>query len=88
MGCRRTYVGLRGRAAIALAVWAVAFTMLAVAAALPGGPTARLSVDDATPVVGQVVHFNASASGAHDAGNGRIVGYRFSFGDGQRTGWQ
>ncbi len=74
--------------AIALAVWSVAFTMLAVAAAIPEGPTAALTVDDAYPAVGQTVHFNASASTAHDAGNGRIVAYRFSFGDGQGTDWQ
>ncbi len=61
---------------------------LAVAAALPQGPTARLTVDDANPAVGQAVTLNASASTAHDAGNGRIVAYRFSFGDGQGTGWQ
>lgn len=88
MGSRRTYVALRRRAAIALAVWSVAFTMLAVAAALPEGPSASLTVDDAFPTVGQVVHFNASASTAHDAGNGRIVAYRFAFGDGQGTEWQ
>lgn len=88
MGSRRTFVALRRRAAIALAVWAVAFTMLAVAAAVPQGPTAALTVDDATPLVGQVVVFNASASTGHDAGNGRIVAYRFTFGDGQGTGSQ
>ena len=69
-------------------MWAVAFLTLAVAAALPQGPTARLAVDDAYPAVGQVVHFNASASEGHDAGNGRIVAYRFTFGDGQGTAWQ
>ena len=62
--------------------------MLAVAAALPEGPTARLTVDNAYPAVGEGVHFNASANEGHDAGNGRIVAYRFSFGDGQATGWQ
>ena len=69
-------------------MWAVAFTMLAVAAAIPQGPTAALSVDDAYPAVGQVVRFNASASSAHDEGNGKIVAYRFAFGDGQGTDWQ
>ncbi len=69
-------------------MWAVAFTMLAVVAAIPEGPTAALTADDAYPAVGQVVRFNASASQAHDAGNGRIVGYNFSFGDGFGTGWQ
>ncbi len=62
--------------------------MLALVAAVPGGPTAVLTVDDAAPVVGQVVHFNASGSLAHDQGNGRIVAYGFSFGDGSGTGWQ
>lgn len=88
MGSRRTLLVLRRRAAIALAVWAIAFTTLAVAAAIPQGPTAALTVDDAYPAVGQVVHFNASASLGHDAGNGRIVAYRFAFGDGQGTEWQ
>ncbi len=88
MGSRRTYVALRRRAAIALAVWAVAFTLLAVASAIPEGPTAALTVDDAYPAVGQTVVFNASASSAHDAGNGKILAYRFAFGDGQGTGWQ
>ena len=88
MGSRRTTVALRRRAAIALAVWAVAFTMLAVAAAIPEGPTAALSLDDAYPAVGQTVRFNASASSSHDEGNGRIVAYRFAFGDGQGTDWQ
>lgn len=88
MGSRRTTVALRRRAAIALAVWTVAFTMLAVAAALPEGPTASLTVDDAYPMVGQVVHFNASSSTGHDEGNGRIVAYDFSFGDGFGTGSQ
>ncbi len=69
-------------------MWAVALTMLAVVAALPEGPTASLSVDDAFPLVGQTVHFNASASTGHDAGNGRIAAYNFSFGDGIGTGWQ
>ncbi len=62
--------------------------MLAVAAALPEGPTAALTVDDAYPLVGQLVHFNASASAPHDSGNGRIVAYNFSFGDGFGTGPQ
>jgi len=66
-------------------VWAVAFSLLAVVAATPKGPTAMLSVDDLTPVVGQIVHFNASASVPHDNGKGRIVSYEFDFGDGNRT---
>ncbi len=60
---------------------------LAVVAAIPGGPTAVLTVDDPYPAVGQAVHFNASASTGHDWGNGRIVGYTFSFGDGFGTDW-
>ncbi len=70
-----------------MAVWAAAFLMLAVAAAIPEGPSAALSVDNAYPTVGEVVHFDASASVGHDAGNGRIVAYRFAFGDGQETDW-
>lgn len=73
---------------VALAVWAVAFSILAVVAAIPEGPTAALSVDDAYPSVGIAVHFNASASTGHDQGNGRIVAYRFAFGDGGGTVWQ
>lgn len=79
---------LRRLAAIALVVWAIALFTLAAAYALPGGPQAALSVDDASPVVGQGVHFNASASTGHDAGNGRIVAYAFTFGDGDGTDWQ
>lgn len=67
-------------------MWALALSMLALVAAIPGGPTAVLTVDDAYPAVGQAVHFNASASVAHDSGNGRIVAYAFSFGDGFATG--
>jgi len=69
-------------------VWAVAFSLLAVVAATPQGPTAALSADDVTPIVGQVVHFDASASVGHDNGNGRIVSFEFDFGDGNRTGEQ
>lgn len=69
-------------------MWAVAFSLLAVVSAIPGGPVASLTVDDAYPAVGQVVHFNASASRGHDQGNGLIVAYRFAFGDGQGTDWQ
>ena len=76
---------LRQRAGLASAVWAVAFSLLAVVAATPRGPTAALSVDDVTPVVGQIVHFDASASVGHDEGNGRIVSYEFDFGDGDGT---
>ncbi len=88
MGSRRTRAALRRRAAIALAVWALALSLLALVAAVPGGPTAVLTVDDASPVAGQVVQFNASGSLAHDQGNGRIVAYVFSFGDGSTTGSQ
>jgi hypothetical protein len=69
-------------------VWAVAFSLLAVVSAIPSGPVASLTVDDAYPAIGQVVHFNASASRGHDQGKGLIVAYRFVFGDGQRTDWQ
>src|SRR5207245_2015156 len=44
-----------------------------------------LSVEDVTPAVGQIVHFDASASVPHDQGNGRIVSYEFDFGDGSHT---
>ena len=82
---RRRGASLRQRAGLASAVYAVAFSLLAVVAATPRGPTAALSVDDVTPVVGQIVHFDASASVGHDEGNGRIVSYEFDFGDGDGT---
>ncbi len=85
MGRGRATLSLRERAGLAFAVWAVAFSLLAVVAATPQGPTAILSVDDVMPVVGQIVHFDASASVPHDHGNGRIVSYEFDFGDGNRT---
>ena len=66
-------------------MWAVAFSLLAVAAATPTGPTAMLSVDDLAPAVGHIVHFDASASIPHDQGKGRIVSYEFDFGDGNHT---
>lgn len=78
---------LRRQAGIALAVWSIAFSLLAVVAALPSGPNAALTVDDATPYVDQPVRFDASGSVGHDAGNGRIVAYAFTFGDGHATGW-
>jgi hypothetical protein len=78
-------LSLRQRAGVALAVWAIAFSLLAVASALPTGPRAVLTVDDPSPVVGQIVRFDASESLPHDQGRGRIVGYRFTFGDGQGT---
>jgi len=85
VGRREAKVSLRQRAGLASAVWAVAFSLFAVVAATPKGPTAVLSVDDLTPAVGQVVHFDASASIPHDQGNGRIVSYEFDFGDGNHT---
>ena len=88
MGSRRTKAALRRRAGIALAVWAIALSLLAVVSALPEGPKAVLTVDNAFPALGTAVHFNASGSTGHDRGNGRIVAYRFSFGDGQETEWQ
>lgn len=69
-------------------VWAIALFILAVAAAIPGGPTAALTADDMHPIVGQTVHFDASASVGHDQGLGRIVSYRFDFGDGAGTAEQ
>src|SRR5881628_3786019 len=85
VGRRGAKVSLRQRAGLASAVWAVAFSLLAVVAATPQGPTAVLSVDDTTPVVGQIVHFDASGSVPHDQGKGRIVSYEFDFGDGNHT---
>src|SRR6058998_4081390 len=85
VGRRGAKVSLRQRAGLASAVWAVAFSLLAVVSATPRGPTAMLSVDDTTPMIGQVVYFDASASVGHDNGNGRIVSYEFDFGDGNRT---
>ena len=85
MGRGRGVLSLRQRAGLASAVWAIAFSLLAVVAATPRGPTAALSVDDITPVVGQIVHFDASASVGHDEGKGRIVSYEFDFGDGTGT---
>ncbi len=78
----------RRQAGIMLAVWAIAFSLLAVVNAFPSGPTATLTLDFATPYVGQTVHFDASGSGGHDEGNGRIVAFTFAFGDGGTTGWQ
>lgn len=71
-----------------LAVWAIAFSLLAVVNALPSGPNAVLVADTTAPYTGQPVHFDASGSTGHDQGNGRIVAYVFVFGDGSTTGWQ
>lgn len=73
---------------IALAVWAVAFSLLAAASATDEEPTVVLTVDDSMPVVGQIVHFNATASQVHEEGSGRNFVYRFQFGDGTGTDWQ
>ncbi len=78
-------LSLHERAGIACVVWAIALFILAVAAAIPGGPTAALTADDLRPIVGQSVHFDAAASAGHDQGLGRIVSYRFDFGDGAGT---
>ncbi len=78
-------LSLRERAGIACVVWSIALFILAVAAAIPGGPTAALTADDMHPIVSQSVHFDASASVGHDQGLGRIVSYRFDFGDGAGT---
>ncbi|HKZ98576.1 MAG TPA: PKD domain-containing protein [Thermoplasmata archaeon] len=76
------------RAGIAFGVWAIALSLLSVATALPGPPVAVLLADDVSPFVGEPVRFDASASHGHDAGKGRVVAYRFSFGDGAQTDWQ
>ena len=76
------------RVGIALAAIAIVFALLAVGAAVPTPPAVALEVDDATPFVGETVRFDASGSVGHDEGNGRIVAYRFEFGDGGATAWQ
>ncbi len=81
-------LSLQERAGIACVVWAIALFILAVAAAIPGGPTAALTADDLHPIVGESVHFDAAASAGHDQGLGRIVSYRFNFGDGAGTAEQ
>lgn len=68
--------------------WAIAFSLLAIANAVPLPPTAVLEADDTSPVIGEPVHFDASRSIGHDEGNGVIVAYRFGFGDGMGTDWQ
>jgi len=79
---------LRRQAGITLAVWAIAFSLLAVVSALPSGPSASLDVDTRSPFVDQPVRFDASKSLGHDQGNGRVVAYAFAFGDGAATAWQ
>ncbi len=78
----------RRQLGMVLAVWSIAFSLLAVTSARPLPPVARLGVDDASPFVGEPVRFDASASLGHDRGGGRIESYRFDFGDGSGTGWQ
>src|SRR5947209_6965471 len=85
VGRGRGRLSLRTRVGLASAGWAVAFSLLAVAAATTRGPTAMLSGDGPTPGIGQIVYFDASASVDHDTENGRIVSYEFDFGDGNRT---
>ena len=74
-------LSLRQRGGIALAVWSIAFSVLAVAVAVRAGPMPVLTVDDSTPIVGQTIHFDASQSAGPDD-QGRVVAYRFEFGDG------
>lgn len=88
VGSRGRPRSLRHKAGVTCAVWALAFSLLAVVSALPGPPTAILTVDDATPFVREPVRFDASSSVAHDMGNGAIAAYRFDFGDGTGTEWQ
>lgn len=47
-------------------------------------PTASFTVDDSTPVRGQIVNFDASASTDPDPG-GSITSYEWNFGDGNTT---
>lgn len=73
---------------MALAVWAVAFVVLAGATALACDVEAKLTVDNRSPYVAQTVHFDASGSQGYDGNDGKIVAYRFNFGDGTGTDWQ
>ncbi|MGQ0796320.1 MAG: PKD domain-containing protein [Methanobacteriota archaeon] len=84
---RRSGFALR-RSGVALAALAIVLSLFAIGAAVPVPPQAVLEVDDRTPFVGETVRFDASASVGHDEGNGRIVAYRFEFGDGAGTAWQ
>ena len=74
-------LSIRQRGGIALAVWSISFSILAVAVAVRAGPMPVLAVDDSAPIAGQTVHFDASQSAGLDD-QGRIVAYRFEFGDG------
>jgi len=84
---RRSGLVLR-RAGVSLASLAIVLSLFAIGAAVPTPPQAVLEVDDQTPFVSETVRFDASASAGHDEGNGRIVAYRFEFGDGAGTAWQ
>lgn len=88
MGSRGLRPAPGRRAGIAVAVWVVTFSVLAVATAVAWNLDAKLTVDDCTPYVNQTVHFDASASKGGDGDDGKIVAYKFSFGDGTGTDWQ
>lgn len=88
MGSRRTTVALRRRAAIALAVWAVAFSMLALAAAVPEGLEVTLTATPTNALVDQTVLFHATVHDNHEDASGAHLSFRFAFGDGSGTDWQ
>lgn len=86
MGSRRT--SLRRRIASALGVWAVAFCMLSFVAALPEGLEVHLAASPQSPLVGQLVTFNATVHRNHEDTSCPHWIYRFDFGDGTGTDWQ
>lgn len=88
MGSQGSRWALGRRTAIVLVAGALVLSFFAASVALAWRPKAVLTVDDPTPAVGQTVHFNASASQGYDDGDGKIVAYRFAFGDGTGTDWQ
>lgn len=88
MGSRGSRRALGRRTAIVLVAGALVLSFFAASTALAWRPKAVLTVDDRTPYVGETVHFNASASHGYDDKDGKIVAYRFDFGDGTGTGWQ
>lgn len=87
MGSRGTRPAFGRHAGIALAVWAVSFSLLVAATAIACDLEAKLDVDNQTPYVGEMVYFDASGSKGYDSHGGGIVAYKFRFGDGTRTDW-
>ncbi len=69
-------------------MWAVAFTTLAAASAIPDELTVTLVASPLAPLVGQTVRFNATIHQDHADTSGRHLSFRFVFGDGSGTDWQ